>query len=106
MGVADHGNDTTNPCRNSTVAFRPWPTAVSAGCGNPFFSDANGKLIMHFRAGSGTVDTVMSVKLGLNVPAGVNPGQYTGVLIVEKVTSLGQCFVPMGEAISCVRRGV
>ncbi len=84
MGVADSGSDPTNPCRNTTVAFRPWP---GTGCGDPTFSNASAKLIMHFRAGSGTVETLASYKLTLDVPAGVYPTTYQGVLTIEKVTT-------------------
>jgi hypothetical protein len=81
MGVPDSGS---GPCRNTSSLFLPWP---STGCGEARFVDATGKLIMHFRAGSGTVDTLMSIKMTLDLPAGLYPDTYTGVLTIEKVTS-------------------
>lgn len=74
----------SGPCVITSGISMPWP---SSGCGEPRFTDASGKLIMHFRAGSGTVDTLMSINLALTLPAGLYPDTYTGVLTIEKVTS-------------------
>lgn len=62
---------------NTIVA---WPTA----CGNSAFAESNvTKQIDYIYDGSGFVAATHTIQLGLNVPAGIYPGTYTGVLTLE-----------------------
>jgi hypothetical protein len=65
----------------SGAAPQPWPAA----CPDPSFSDTGSKLIMHFRPGSGTIETSQTIEMTLDIPAGVYPGTYSGTLVVEQL---------------------
>jgi len=79
MGQPDNGVT----CR---VVSGP-PAAWASGCPDPSFSSTTGKLITHFRPGSGTVETDQVIEITLDVPAGVYPGTYSGTLIIEQVVA-------------------
>lgn len=79
MGQADYLSGDCRVTSGSTPL--PW----KATCPDNSFSNTSGKLITHFRAGSGTVETTQQIEISLDVPAGVYPGEYTGTLIIEQV---------------------
>ena len=81
MGQPDNGSTCRVASGNVLVN---WDTA---NCLTNAFTTAGGKQILRFRPGSGTVATIEALQMTLDVPAGVYPTTYTGVLVVEQVVS-------------------
>lgn len=78
-------NNNSNACHITTDSVVvDWNSA----CGDASFSEGNvTKQIAYILPGSGFVEANQTIKLSLDVPAGVYPGTYTGILTLESTLS-------------------